>query len=42
MINTGQDLNCHAKTLIRYNLIMWLIKVPTENDMMCLRTQTEL
>ena len=32
-MNPGQDLNYHAETLIRYTLIIWVIKVPTENDM---------
>ena len=36
MMNPGQDLNNHAEHAYRYTLIIWVIKVPTENYMVYL------
>ena len=36
-MNPGQDLSYHAEThLSDYTLIIWVIKVPTENDIVYL------
>ena len=38
IMNPGHDLSYHAETHIRYTIIIWVIEVPTENDMVYLST----